>query len=456
MPAITPPYRRRVVNAAAILQRAAFLTFALYLILLIGTGSVARAGGPMTWLPLWQLPAAGNKWEIVGVVALLPPLSILCWILARAGAGTLRLLHWGWPRITWPLATLGLLGLLSILRSCPGDICNPIALLRLLLLLAHLFWIYFYLVNEKPDLFWIVIVVILMQSVVALGQFIWQRDLGLSFLGESPLDPQVGGVSVVMRGSERWLRAYGLAIHPNVLAGTLVTMLLSLVALVRRKTPARRLMFSLAFSLGFAALLATLARWAIACLLLGLLINAIPWLRTGLKRHRWANPPLGSGTLSALLIITLLFIVGYGDAAAGRAAGLDTTIESRSLWERNRDMRIGLSLLVAHPALGVGLGEYIPAAREYNDYAGLVHNVPLLLAAELGIAGLLIWLWLVVAPLTRHGVLTRFAPQTGLWLSFWLLGLLYPTPHPLYELRGALLTALVAGIMAYSGFEREQ
>lgn len=456
MPASTRSLRRPALNITGVLNTVAFLTFAIYLVLLLGTGSVARTGGPMTWLPLWRLPAADNKWEIVGVIALLPPLSIASWLLARARAGALHSLHSGWGRVTWPLACLALLGLISTLRQCPGDSCNPTAIIRLLLLLAHLCWIYLYLVNENPDVFWIVIVVILMQSVVAIGQFIRQRDLGLSFLGEIVLNPQISGVSVVMRGSERWLRAYGLTIHPNILAGTLVSMLLSLLVLGRQKTARLRLVFSVAFSLGFAALLATLARWSGACLVFGLSINALPWLRTGLKKGRWTNPPLDRGTLTALLLVTLLFFGLYGDAAFGRAAGLDSATESRSLWERDRDIRISLNLIAAHPFMGVGLGEYIPAAHQYNVYAGLVHNVPLLLTAELGVAGLVLWLWIVTAPLLRRRALTFFAAETGLWLSFWLLGLLNPAPHPLFELRSAMLAAFVAGIMAQSGLGDRQ
>ena len=76
--------------------------------------------------------------------------------------------------------------------------------------------------------------------------------------------------------------------------------------------------------------------------------------------------------------------------------------------------------------------------------------MPLWLAAELGVAGALVWLWLLLAPVARRGALGRFAPLTALWLGFWLLGLLQPAPHPLLDLRSALLAGLVAALVARS------
>jgi len=132
----------------------------------------------------------------------------------------------------------------------------------------------------------------------------------------------------------------------------------------------------------------------------------------------------------------------------GRAVALETPVESRSLWERDRDLEIALRLVADHPISGVGLGGYLPAARAYDAWAGVVHNVPLLLGAELGLAGIAIWIWLVAGPVLRRGGLGRHASETGLWLGFWLLGLLYPAPYPLYELRSALLAGLATGLLA--------
>lgn len=423
-------------------------TFGLYLILMLGANGVARSGGPTAWWPLLRLPAAGGEWPVVGAVALLPVVSVVAWALARWSERGARPFDWGWPRVNWPLAALALLGLTNVLFGCAGGGCLP-NVLRLLLLLGHLGWISLYIVNERPPLLWIVAGIICLQAVVAFGQFFSQSDLGLSFMGEGALDPAVAGISVVMRGPTRWLRAYGLTTHPNVLASTLVTLLLALPVLDRLAGVRQRRARQLLFVVGFAALLTTLSRWAAVCLLLGLAINVIPWMMIRWRGNGSSRPFIVT-VLPAVLLLTLLFLAFYGDAVTGRAVALETPVESRSLWERGRDRDIALRLIVEHPLSGVGVGQYLPAARAYDDWAGIVHNVPLLMATEMGLAGIAAWLWLVAAPVLRRGALGPFAPETGLWLGFWLLGLLYPAPYPLYELRSALLAGLATSLVALS------
>jgi hypothetical protein len=435
-------HESRLTSAARVVAAAAF---GLYLILLLGANGVARSGGPLTWWPLVRLPAAGGEWSAIGIVALLPVVSVAAWGLGRWGERGAQPFDWGWRRVNWPLVALALLGLANILLGCAAGACLP-SLLRLLLLLAHLAWIVLYIANERPPLLWVVGGIILLQSVVAFGQFISQSDLGLALLGESTLDPAVSGTSVVMRGPVRWLRAYGLTTHPNVLAGTLVTLLLILPVLDRLDGSRRRRARQLLFAVGFAALLTTLSRWSAVCLLLGLAINVAPWLAARWRGRQVARP-FAVSMLPVVGLLALLFFALYGDAVTGRAVALETPVESRSLWERDRDMAIALRLITAEPVTGVGLDGYLPAARAHDAWSGLVHNVPLLLGAELGLAGIVIWLWLVAGPVLRRGALGAYAPETGLWLGFWLLGLLYPAPHPLFELRSALLAGLAAGLL---------
>ena len=432
---------------AGVLARLAQITFSLYLVLLLGANSQATSGGPLAWWPLWQLPTSGGDWAGVGVVSLLPPLSAAAWLAARARSGRRRALVWLPNRAVWPLLALVGLGVLSLAWQCGGG-CPVGSGLRLALVVSHLAWVYLYTVNERPPLFPIVAAAVLLQATVALGQFIAQRDLGLRFLGELPLDPATPGISVVMRGSARWLRAYGLTAHPNVLAGSLAPLLLMLPVLGRPPTGRQKAIALLVTVVGFAALFATLARWAAVCFALGLAINALPALaRGGTARHRAAP---GRATWLALALTGALLLAVYGDVIVGRTAELETPVESRSLWERQRDTGIALRLVAEQPLTGVGLGQYLPAARRYDAWAEVVHNVPLWLAAELGVAGALVWLWLLLAPVARRGALGRFAPLTALWLGFWLLGLLQPAPHPLLDLRSALLAGLVAALVARS------
>ncbi len=443
--------RPRSERLAAALAWLANISFILYLVLLLGANSQAASGGPLAWWPLWQLPASDGGWAGVGVVSLLPLLSAVSWLAARGLTGQMKTLAWRPNRVTWPLLCLAALAALSLARQCAHG-CSVGNGLRLALLLGHLAWVYLYSLNERPPLFSIIVAAIALQSTIALGQFVAQRDLGLRFLGEPALDPAVAGISVVMRAGERWLRAYGLTAHPNVLAGSLVPLLLALPARGRPPSALLRGIVPFVFGLGGSALLATLSRWALVCFALGLAINGLPSLAAALRPRRpaSASPAISRGTWLALLLSSGLFLAVYGDAALGRAVNLETHVESRSLWERERDINIALRLVAENPLSGVGLGQYLPAARQIDAWAEAVHNVPLWLAAELGVGGALIWFWLLLAPVARRGAFSRFAPLTGLWLGFWLLGLFQPAPHPLNDLRSVLLIGLVAALMTLS------
>lgn len=442
---VASPHTTRLVDTLA---RVSYLTFALYLVLLLGANSVAAAGGPLAWLPLWRLPAAGGVWEPVGVATLLPIVSLATWLIHRHHTAGLRSLRWGWGRVTLPLALLAALALLSLTWPCLAGACEPARFLRLFLLAGHVLWIYLYVHNEQPDLVWPLAGIIVLQAGVAAGQFLAQRDLGLPLLGEPSLDPAVKGVSVVMRGSTRWLRGYGLTNHPNTTAGTLVTALM-ILPLFAGSTQQRRTAVGLLFVIGSVGVLATLARWAIACLMLGVVIHAAAWLRAAAGGWRPSRRTVMAG-VTLLLPAVLVFAV-YGDALLGRAVATDTAVENRSLWERERDIALAWRLMGERPLTGVGLGSFVAAAREYDAWASTVHNVPLLLGAELGAVAVALWLWWVIAPVWRRGALARHAPVTALWLSFCLLGLFYPAPQPFLELRGALLTGLVVGLVAQSG-----
>ena len=83
------------------------------------------------------------------------------------------------------------------------------------------------------------------------------------------MDAAWPGASVVMVGEERWLRAYGLSQHPNLLAGCLMAMLLVVIGYYLMQCDWHRIPLLLALGLGFAGLLLTFSRAAWLGTLLG-------------------------------------------------------------------------------------------------------------------------------------------------------------------------------------------
>jgi hypothetical protein len=258
------------------------------------------------------------------------------------------------------------------------------------LLLAWL--VYFYLVNERPLLWPAFVAIIVIQGAVAIGQFFAQRDLGLIALGELPLDPIFEGSSVVAARGRPWLRGYGLTAHPNLLGAMLALLLLLLLPTLRQARRPLRYALEVA-ALGLLGLLVSFSR-------AGWLAFGAGW-RSGLgrllERRRQSETPPAPFRFSwdwLLLLVPLLILAvllsGFDlrpVAGAGNAAG--------SALYRRATARCGAGVgdLRRATLARRGAGAVCRCGDGFNPEAARVHNVTLLVAAELGIRGLVCYGW---------------------------------------------------------------
>jgi O-antigen ligase len=126
-----------------------------------------------------------------------------------------------------------------------------------------------------------------------------------------------------------------------------------------------------------------------------------PWRAVEWRSRRVQRTLLAGGTLLVAGIV--LLGAAYGELVSARLLRLGSPLEATSIRERLEDYRQAWGLIRAVPLKGVGSGYYIAAL-----WAGVgedrppgfrkVHNTYLLAAAELGIGGLPLWLWVLLAP----------------------------------------------------------
>jgi putative inorganic carbon (HCO3(-)) transporter len=305
--------------------------------------------------------------------------------------------------------------------------------LRLLLLLA----LYLLLVNApltRGAIAWPLAAAMVLQAIVAVPQFVLGHSLGLRRLGEIAVNAAWSGASVVMVGEERWLRAYGLVQHPNLLAGCLIAMLLLVGGYYLMQCGWRRLVLLVALSLGLAALLLTFSRAAWLGVLLGsgtvLLLLLWAW-----HRKQWSPSWAAIGLLAAATLLVVMGFVAVNWRLLQPRLGLTSQgTEIRSVESRVIQVPAAWALIQMRPVLGVGLGNYPTAlyllARDtvaaYPVYQP-VYSVVFLVTAELGILGGLLWLSLILLP----------------WLSLWLRRLQVQITPWWAGLSGALLALMV-------------
>ena len=488
-------------------RRAGEIAFALWFILSLITPSWRY--GPFAWLPLVSYEELAGAPMRVGLANVLPLIVVACTALVRWRGRSRAPWTWGPAALSLPLAGLTVLGTLSLDRS-------NFRLVFIYVGMYALAWlVYLYVLNERPRLLAPIAAVLLIQGAVAIGQFLAQRDLGLAPLGELPLHPAHEGNSVLWARGQPWLRAYGLTIHPNLLGAMMAALLLLALPAVHRTRGAGRvalvgaiavggaglfLSFSRASWLGFAAGLivwGVLAWWGRRgspgaagegathdpCVAPSAVRRTLPEAQAEGATHfgkcdapgaegegathfrKWGAPrwdaPKVARAASWVLGVALVLVVAlaYRDLIFSRFFALDTPTEAKSISERLRDAALALDVIRDRPLTGVGLGEYVDVAQQVDDAAVRVHNAALLVAAELGLPGLLLWLWLMVAPfwlwLRPGGYARRSRAAPGPHLAPWVAMLVVNTFDTTLWLSGnwqtAILFALLAANIVVSG-----
>lgn len=293
-------------------------------------------------------------------------------------------------------------------------------------------------------------------ALLGIVQTLAQAPLGLP--GELTLPRHLSGAAVI--GPGRWLRPYGLTFHPNVLAGFLVVGLL--ITLPRLARPYVKFLWWLCW----AALLLTFSRSAWLALALTLPPLAL-WLAVAapLLRRPLAVTAIGGLVIAATLLVTLRPVLQARLAVDDTLSGPRPSAANRSLNERLELQTVALAVIAQTPLVGVGAGNSPLAVQttQANADPQPIHNLPLLLAAEVGVLGGGLWIWLWFAPLVL--VLARRAGRRGAaagwhdplgpplafalaWLALGLIGLLDFYPWGLES--GRLLSVVMLAFFARS------
>ncbi len=267
------------------------------------------------------------------------------------------------------------------------------------------------------------------QGIVAIGQVVGQHSLGLSRLGEHVLSPGRAVSVITANDGTRYLRAYGLADHPNILGGVLAFGALIVAGKGSREFERGASYRAPVFGVGAVALLLTFSRASWLALLGGVVVMATMLL---LIRDRTALRRLGVTCLAGM-IAAAPFIAPYRAALGARTelSGGSVT-EVHSVNEREAVSDLTIKLLVEHPIVGVGIGT-LPVAMharfpnfQYNFQPASV--VVLDVAAETGLIGGTAYLVLLVAPwlallLKRFRWTSDMAIASGLLAGLTIVGM---------------------------------
>lgn len=281
-----------------------------------------------------------------------------------------------------------------------------------------------------------------------------QRNLGLWFLGESILNPGMLNVAKFVSQGTKVLRAYGTLPHPNVLAAFLTTAIFFLLYwyfFIKKSVNRRQLLIfiSVYFILLFALFL-TFSR-GITLIFLAVLAGWFFWLLTKDKKK------FGSRIIYAFLALaitySLLGVVFYRKEVADRY-WTTFSYKEEAVSFRMFYNQVALRAIVNNPVLGVGVGNFVARMDDYlprEKYARRgeyslaatakkplepwlfqpVHNIFLLVGAEIGLFGLAFFSWFLFSlfkkiwlkTLKARNVLVKNSLFLAIFSEFMLFGL---------------------------------
>jgi hypothetical protein len=386
-------------NTQAILTQAARV---------FGWLSALTLGGMIFLIPfrtawIWQLRPEPKLYSLYTSLVVFPSDYALAATLALWGLSLAcrpRGIRWRPVWLSLPLAALVGVALVSTLVSV-DRVYSLYQSARLILL----FGLYVYVLNEVRSLGLIFAAVgaqMALQAWVAIAQALRQHSLGLTALHELNLDPSWSGVSVVVEGSLRGLRAYGLTEHPNILGGCLaMALLFGLAWHLRIGSRWQMLTGGLVVS-GAVALFLSFSRSAWLGLAGGVVLFA-GWLAV---RRQWDALTRAAVLGLACLIVLAPFVwqdaglIGVRLGQNGSFVG--ATTENQSINERVLLARVAMDLFTSHPLAGVGVGTFPQMLHRVSPHYPFnfqpPHNVLLDLAAETGVFGAIAYLAAALFP----------------------------------------------------------
>ena len=327
-----------------------------------------------------------------------------------------------------PLLFLVVLTMLSIIWAVDGRQAGYITV-RSFLLLA----LYLAMVNESSRTIALMATVLFgigaLHSGVALAQVVGGSAAGLPQLGEI----RVGDLGYEVIGSPR---AFGLGFNPNPVGLYLATVSALAYGLFLLHLGGwwRQALVALFFIGSFLGLTATQSRSALLGWLLGfLVVSLLGWLAGGQAR-RTTLKRVGIGILLVIISASFLHLATPSDklsegSGLRASSSVITRLTIENLWgglkTRVGDYELSMPIIRDNPILGVGAGDYPFAlkTRVSPDRVGgifvPIHNVPMLIVAELGVVGGAAWTLVMIAPVV-WAVSSRSLPRFGFLSLVWL------------------------------------
>jgi O-antigen ligase len=238
------------------------------------------------------------------------------------------------------------------------------------------------------------------EAILAISQFYLQKSIGLHKIGETLIYADLQGIAKIVSGGTKFIRAYGTFPHPNVLSAFLVISIMFLFYLLINSTNLKqKFVWSGLLFINIVGLTLTFSRAGYLSLAIGLVVFfGFLTFKNGLEAN-------AKQLMQTVLIIFICLVTSF--AIFKPLLLTRGTFSDQASIERVEYARAGIKLIKQKPIFGVGLGESVLHMEQAMGkplepwQKQPIHNYFILLTAELGIPGLLIFLWFITSQIYK-------------------------------------------------------
>lgn len=235
----------------------------------------------------------------------------------------------------------------------------------------------------------------LLVSLLALVQFFLQQSVGniFYFLGERTFSASTLGIATFPLHGQLILRPYATFSHPNVLAFFLLVSLVFIAeGAMQEKDLMKKIGLWIVACIASGALLVTFSRVTLLAFLLLCSVFCFTYLRQ--KKAR----------VLFLIAIFTVFCFGFS-FLIGRLS--DTSLFLRDFSFRESLVTVSLVIIQKNPFFGVGINNFfiheLPLQKTLSPiFLQPVHNIYLLVFAETGLIGFLLFIWFLIKTFWRQ------------------------------------------------------
>ncbi|MCG3121603.1 MAG: hypothetical protein ALAOOOJD_04787 [bacterium] len=285
-----------------------------------------------------------------------------------------------------------------------------------LLRMMTLVWITAKCVNHPTAMQRVIMALFIMtilEGFLGFAQKLSGGQLGIALVGEPD-----AVLSQALNTGDTAIRVGGTFSHANQFARFLGLVLpLSLAVLIAAENKRYRLLAGLTFLIGGGALVATLSRAAWIGVTLGCSLVFVAMLMRPALRSRAVQ------SLKGLLLLLIPFVLINLNTFIARF----TSADEGSFATREPMARIALKIIKENP-WGIGYGNYRLWLPQYGDpavpftFQAKVHNMYLLIAAELGVGSLVVFVGILLTVIFYSLALAKRAPAELAMIAIGIAG----------------------------------